>query len=44
MAQLDLDLDYLPHRPPKTDYGIGAIGAGFIIRDCHLLAGREGSG
>lgn len=35
---IDLDLDYLPHRPPKSDYGIGAIGAGFIVRDCHLLA------
>jgi len=35
---LDLDLDYLPEKPPKTDYGIGVIGAGFIVRDCHLLA------
>jgi hypothetical protein len=35
---IDLDLDHLPHRPPKSDYGIGAIGAGFIMRDCHLLA------
>jgi predicted dehydrogenase len=35
---IDLDLDYRPHFPPKTDYGIGAIGAGFIMRDCHLLA------
>jgi predicted dehydrogenase len=35
---LDLDLEYLPQRPPKSDYGIGAIGAGFIVRDCHLLA------
>jgi len=33
-----LDLDYLPHRPAKSDYGIGVIGAGFIVRDCHLLA------
>lgn len=38
MTGIDLDLDHLPHRPPKTDYGIGAIGAGFIVRDCHLLA------
>ncbi len=35
---LDLDLDYLPHFPPKTDYGIGCIGAGFIMRDIHLVA------
>jgi predicted dehydrogenase len=35
---IDLELDYRPHLPPRTDYGIGVIGAGFIIRDCHLLA------
>jgi predicted dehydrogenase len=35
---IDLDLDHRPHRPSKSDYGIGAIGAGFIMRDCHLLA------
>ncbi len=35
---IDLNLDILPHRPPSADYGIGAIGAGFIVRDCHLLA------
>lgn len=35
---LNLDLDHLPHHPPNTDYGIGAVGAGFIMRDCHLLA------
>ncbi|MDQ4076114.1 MAG: Gfo/Idh/MocA family oxidoreductase [Chloroflexota bacterium] len=35
---IDLDLDYLPHIPAKTDYGIGCIGAGFIMRDIHLLA------
>jgi predicted dehydrogenase len=33
-----LNLDYRPRLPPKTDYGIGVIGAGFIVRDCHLLA------
>jgi predicted dehydrogenase len=38
MPPIDLDLDYLPHRPPKTGYGIGVVGAGFIARDCHLLA------
>lgn len=35
---IDLDLDYKAHRPPRSDYGIGVIGAGFIVRDCHLLA------
>jgi predicted dehydrogenase len=34
-------LDILPHRPGRCDYGIGVIGAGFIIRDCHLLAYRN---
>jgi predicted dehydrogenase len=33
-----LDLRHRPARPPKSDYGIGVIGAGFIVRDCHLLA------
>ena len=35
---IDLDLDYLPHLPPKIDYGIGCIGAGFIMRDVQLVA------
>lgn len=35
---IDLDLDYLPHLPDKKDYGIGALGAGFIMRDIHLVA------
>ena len=35
---LDLDLDYLPDLPAKTDYGIGCIGAGFIMRDIHIVA------
>jgi len=37
----DLDLEHLPSRPLRSDYGIGVIGAGFIIRDCHLLAYRN---
>ena len=37
-ATVDLDLDYLPHLPSKTDYGIGCLGAGFIMRDIHLVA------
>ncbi len=36
---LDLDLDYQLRLEPGLDqFGIGLIGAGFIIRDCHLPA------
>jgi predicted dehydrogenase len=35
------DLEIGPNLPPKTDYGIGCIGAGFIMRDVHLAAYRE---
>jgi hypothetical protein len=36
---LDLDLDYqLKLEPGLDQFGIGLIGAGFIIRDCHLPA------
>src|SRR6266581_3046738 len=35
------DLNTGPNLPPKTDYGIGCIGAGFIMRDVHLAAYRE---
>jgi predicted dehydrogenase len=35
----DLDLDYqLKFEPVLDRFGIGLIGAGFIIRDCHLPA------
>jgi predicted dehydrogenase len=37
----DFDLNIGPNLPPKTNYGIGAIGAGFIMRDIHLPAYRE---
>jgi predicted dehydrogenase len=37
----DFDLNTGPNLPPKTDYGIGCIGAGFIMRDIHLPAYRE---
>jgi len=38
---IDLNLNH--HAPPakKKDYRIGAIGAGFIMRDCHLAAYRN---
>jgi predicted dehydrogenase len=35
------DLDYLPHLPSKTDYRIGVVGAGFIVRDVQLAAYRK---
>ena len=34
-------LDVGPNLPPKTDYGIGCIGAGFIMKDIHLPAYNE---
>ena len=43
MAQptIDLDLEYMPKLGGKTTHGIGAIGAGFIMRDVHLAAYRQ---
>jgi predicted dehydrogenase len=35
------DLHTGPNLPPKTDYAIGCIGAGFIMRDVHLAAYRD---
>jgi len=35
---LDLDLNPYPPSPLRTDYGIGAVGAGFVMRDVHLKA------
>src|SRR5437868_11354626 len=37
----DVALDYLPTLPRRLDYRIGCIGAGFIMRDCHLVAYRQ---
>ena len=39
MAAIDLNTG--PDLPPKTDYGIGCIGAGFIMKDIHLVAYAE---
>ena len=33
-------LDYLPTLPDRLGVGIGCIGAGFIMADCHLVAYR----
>ena len=35
------DLDYLPRMPRRKDWRIGCAGAGFIMRDCHLVAYRQ---
>ncbi len=38
---LDLKLNYLPRLPRNKQVGIGCIGAGFIMSDCHLVAYRQ---
>src|SRR3954465_2262167 len=38
---MTLTLDYLPRLPRRKDFRIGCIGAGFIMRDCHLVAYRQ---
>jgi predicted dehydrogenase len=35
---VDLNLEHLAPPPKNKDYGIGVIGAGFIVRDIQLLA------
>jgi predicted dehydrogenase len=37
----EIELNVGPGLGAKTDYGIGAIGAGFIMKDIHLVAYRE---
>src|SRR5581483_7998688 len=37
----DLSLNYLPRLPRRKDWRIGCAGAGFIARDCHLVAYRQ---
>jgi predicted dehydrogenase len=39
MAEIDLDIG--PDLGARSDYRIGAVGAGFIMRDIHLVAYRE---
>lgn len=38
---MELSLDYLPRLPLRRDWRIGCVGAGFIMRDCHLVAYRQ---
>jgi len=40
-AQTDIKLDYLPQMPMNRQMGIGCIGSGFIMADCHLVAYRN---
>jgi predicted dehydrogenase len=40
-SEIDLDLNYLPEFGKNTSYGIGCIGAGFIMKDVHLAAYTE---
>ena len=35
---LDLNLNHTPAKPLRSDFGIGAVGAGFIMRDVQLRA------
>src|SRR5438105_1921776 len=37
----ELSLDYRPRVPRRKDVRIGCVGAGFIMRDCHLVAYRQ---
>jgi predicted dehydrogenase len=36
-----LELNIAPRMPRRVDVGIGCIGAGFIMADCHLVAYRD---
>jgi len=38
--KINLDLDHLPKLPRNKKPGIGCIGSGFIMADCHLVAYR----
>src|SRR5438094_9718986 len=37
----EFSLNYLPRLPKRSDWRIGCAGAGFIMRDCHLVAYRQ---
>lgn len=43
MAKIEgsAELDYLPRMPARKTTGIGCIGSGFIMADCHLVAYRK---
>lgn len=35
---INLNLEHVAPAPQRKDYRVGAIGAGFIMSDCHLVA------
>lgn len=37
----ELKLEHLPPPPFRSDYGIGVVGAGFVVRDVQLVAYRN---
>src|ERR1035437_10136863 len=37
----NIDFSIEPVMPQRRDWRIGCIGAGFIMRDCHLVAYRQ---
>lgn len=41
MNQVDMNLNIDPVLPEKRDFKIGCIGAGFIMRDCHLVSYQD---
>ncbi|QEL16562.1 Gfo/Idh/MocA family protein [Limnoglobus roseus] len=41
MTPADPPLNHLPTLPRRRDWRIGCVGAGFIMRDCHLVAYRQ---
>lgn len=41
MSQSPAELNYRPALPRRRDWRIGCAGAGFIMRDCHLVAYRN---
>ncbi len=42
-VELALDLNYEPLMPERKDFRIGCVGAGFIMRDCQLVAYNDAS-
>jgi predicted dehydrogenase len=38
---MNLSINHRPRLPRRKDFRIGCLGAGFIVRDCHLVAYRQ---
>ncbi len=38
---MSFTIDFSPRLPERRDWRIGCVGAGFIMRDCHLVAYRN---